>query len=180
MKPSLGLHLRQRRLEIVDVGRARPRGSRTLIGALQAGVLRRERPGSPNTRCASFGKVGEVLIDEGVAGAAEAVEPVLDVGGVARLRHFAVVDEVDAGIGLLPDHLGDRRAHARGQRRAIDRHAFLLGVHHPDQIVRPRQAAGVGGQEALGAAFHRFLPAGTVGYRLGPHQAAPEPLTKVV
>ncbi len=30
--------------------------SRTLIGALQAGVLRRERPGSPNTFCASFGK----------------------------------------------------------------------------------------------------------------------------
>ncbi len=56
-------------------------------------------------------EVGEVLVDEGVAGAAEAVEPVLDVGGVARLRQFAVVDEVDAGIGLLLDHLGDGRAH---------------------------------------------------------------------
>ena len=30
--------------------------SRTLIGALQAGVLRRERPGSPNTRFSSRGK----------------------------------------------------------------------------------------------------------------------------
>ena len=43
-----------------DPGRSRRKtpacGSRTLIGALQAGVLRRERPGSPNTRCASFGK----------------------------------------------------------------------------------------------------------------------------
>ena len=29
--------------------------SRTLIGALHAGVLRRERPGSPNTRRSSIG-----------------------------------------------------------------------------------------------------------------------------
>ena len=31
-------------------------GSRTLMGPVQAGVLRRERPGSPNTRLAISGK----------------------------------------------------------------------------------------------------------------------------
>ena len=40
---------------------------------------------------------------------------------------------------------------------AIDRHAFFLGVHHADEIVRPRQAAGMGGQKAIGAALHGFL-----------------------
>ena len=155
MKASAAFVPAERGLEIVDVGRARPRASRTLIGALQAGVLRRERPGSPNTRLRQAREVGEVLVDEGVAGAAEAGEPVLDVGGVARLRHLAVVDDVDAGLDLLLDDLGHRRAHARGERRRIDRHALLLGVHHADEIVRPRQAAGVGGEEALGAAFHR-------------------------
>ena len=44
-----------------------------------------------------IGEVGEVLIDEGVAGAAKAVEAILDVGRIARLRHLAVIDDVDAG-----------------------------------------------------------------------------------
>ncbi len=101
-----------------------------------------------------IGEVGEVLVDEGVAGAAEAGEPILDIGGVARLRHFAVVDDIDAGRSLLAHHLGDRRADARRERGGLDRHALLLGVHHADEIVRPRQAAGMGGEEALGAALH--------------------------
>jgi len=46
-------------------------------------------------------EVVEVLIDEGVAGAAEAREAVLHIGRVARLGEFAVIDEIDAGIGLL-------------------------------------------------------------------------------
>ena len=48
------------------------------------------------------------------------------------------------------------REHARGERRGIDRHTLLLGVHHADQIVRPRQAAGMGGEKAFGAADHDF------------------------
>jgi len=42
-------------------------------------------------------KVLEVLEDVARARAAEAVQPVLDVGGVAQLRPLAVVDDVDAG-----------------------------------------------------------------------------------
>jgi len=99
-------------------------------------------------------EIGEVLIDEGVAAAAETVEPVLDVGRVARLRHFAVVDQIDAGLGLFAYHLGDRIADARRERGRIDRHAFLLGVHHTDQVVRARQAAGVGGEKSFAAPLH--------------------------
>src|SRR5262249_20731034 len=99
-------------------------------------------------------EVGQVLVNKSVAGAAEAGEPVLDVGGVAWLRHLAVVNEIDAGFDLLRHHLGHRRAHARGERDRIDRHAFFLGEHHADEVGGPWQAAGVGGEEALGAAFH--------------------------
>ena len=97
----------------------------------------------------------QILVDEGVVGAAEATEPVLDVGGITRLAHLAVVDDVDTGGCLLAHDLGHRVGHALRQCRGIDRHAFFLGVHHFDQVVRPRQAAGVGGQKAVGAALHR-------------------------
>ena len=102
-------------------------------------------------------EIGEVLVDEGVAGAAETVEPVLDVGGIARLRHFPVIDEVDAGRRLLLHHLRHGGAHARGQSLRLDRDAFLLGVHHADEIVGPRQAAGMGGQKACRASLHGLV-----------------------
>ena len=98
-------------------------------------------------------EVDEVLVDEAVAGAAEARQPVLDVGGVARLRHLAVVDDVDAGLDLLADDLGHRRADRARRAPRLDRHAFLLGEHHADEVLRPRQAAGMRGEKALGAAF---------------------------
>src|SRR5207244_5323159 len=102
--------------------------SRTLIAALQAGVLRRERPGSPNTRFAWERR--EVLIDERVADAADPCEPVLDVGGIAWLRHFAVVDDIDAGCDLLAHHFGHGLPNACCKCSALDRHAFLLRIHH--------------------------------------------------
>src|SRR5207302_7945570 len=58
-------------------------------------------------------EVREVLIDEGVAGAAETREAILDVSRVARLREFAVIDHVDAGIRLLSHDLAHGGAHAR-------------------------------------------------------------------
>jgi hypothetical protein len=104
-----------------------------------------------------FRKLVHVLIDESVAGAAEAIQPVLDVGGVARLRQFTVIDQIDAGVGLLLDHLGHGLTNPRGQGRGIDRYAFFLGVHRADQVVRPRQATGMGGQKAVGAAQHSVI-----------------------
>jgi hypothetical protein len=86
------------------------------------------------------------------------VQPIFDVGGVARLAHLAVVDDVDAGLDLLFDDCRHCRADARLERGRIDRHPLLLGEHRAHEIVGTRQAPGVGCQEALGAAFHR--PAG--------------------
>ena len=93
--------------------------------------------------------------------AAEPVEPVLDVGGVARLRHLAVIDDVDPGLRLLRDDLGDRSGDARAERGGIDRHALLLGEHHPHQILGPRQAAGMSGEKPFAAAFHGAASAGS-------------------
>src|SRR5262249_22570097 len=41
---------------------------------------------------------------------------------------------------------------------------LLLGVHGADEIVRPRQAAGVGGEEAIGAAGHGGILTALVGW----------------
>ena len=144
---------RERALERRDVV-TRGRGIAHRDRRVAGGGLAARAPGIAEHALGEVREIDEVLIDEGVAGAAEAREPIFHIGGVARLRHFAVVDVVDAGVGLLLHHLRHRFAHARVERGAIDRHALFLGVHHADEVVRPRQAAGVGGQEALGAASH--------------------------
>ena len=67
------------------------------------------------------GIVHQVGIRRRLALAAEAVQAVLDVGRVARLRHLAVVDDVDAGGGRLADDVGHGVANARGERVAARR-----------------------------------------------------------
>src|SRR5271166_994171 len=101
-----------------------------------------------------FWKPDEILVDERSALAAKSVQPVLDVGRVARLAHLTVIDDVDAGLDLLFDDRRHRRSDARLERRHIDRHPFLFGEHRAHEIVRTGQAAGMRRQEALGAAFH--------------------------
>jgi hypothetical protein len=130
-----------RRLHVLDADRP---GAGRRPAPRPAGVAEHLRLGA--------GKVLEVL--EGVAGtgAAEAVQPVLDVGRVARLRHFAVVGDVDPRRGLALDHQLGGGVDRRLERGTVYRHAFFLGEHHPHQPVRPRQAAGMGGKEALGTA----------------------------
>src|SRR6516165_12298250 len=61
-------------------------------------------------------ELGQVLIDKGIAAAAETGQPVLDVGGVARFRHLAIVDEIDTCLDLLLHHLGDGGADPCRQR----------------------------------------------------------------
>src|SRR5260370_360985 len=104
--------------------------------------------------CRPMARSGQSSCSTKPAVAAEAVEPVLDVGGVARLAHLAVIDDVDAGLDLLLDDRRDRVADARFERRRVDRDAFLLGEHRPDQRLGPGQAAGMCGQEPPGAALH--------------------------
>jgi hypothetical protein len=73
-----------------------------------------------------------------LARAAESIEAILDVGGIARLAHLAIAGDGDAGVHLLFDHLGHRPADSPGECGPVNRDALLLGEHHPDQVVRPR------------------------------------------
>ena len=76
------------------------------------------------------------------------------VGAAHRLAELAVVGNVDAELALLLDHIRDRV----GEALRIGGIAFAFAdgdrLAHGDQIRRPRQAAGVGGENAIGAVLH--------------------------
>jgi hypothetical protein len=71
------------------------------------------------------GKILDIGKDIGIALAAEAVEPVLDVGGIARLRLFAIVDDIEARTRLRRNDITDGNADALGKCCIIDRLALL-------------------------------------------------------
>src|SRR5207253_8651043 len=96
----------------------------------------------------------EVRVRRRLAFAAEAVQPILDVGCVAWLRHLAVVDDVDAGGGLARDDLRDGVTDARRERAGLDGDALLLREHHADEIFRTRQASRMRRQKTIAAAWH--------------------------
>ena len=143
----------ERRLEILGVGLGGPRvahGDRPVAG-------RRPAPGSPGVAEDALGQLGEVHevpVLERLARAAEPGQAILHVGGVARLAELAVVDHVHARVRLLPHDLGHRGPGAGGEGGAVDRHPFLPGEHRPHEVLGPRQAAGVRGEEAVAALSH--------------------------
>ncbi len=143
-------------LEMRDIA-CRCRGIFDLDRRVAGRCLAPRSPGVAEHALGEPGKAGEVLVDEGVAFAAEAAQSILDVGGVTRLAHFAVVDDIDARIDLLADHLIHRGCDATFERLRVHRHALFLGEHRPDQVFRAGQAAGMGGQEPIGAALHENL-----------------------
>ena len=75
---------------------------------------------------------------------------------------LAVVADIDPGGDLLGHHPAQRLPAGRGELRRVDRLALRAAHVQPDQLGRPRQAAGVGGQDPLLAPPHgsvsgRFL-----------------------
>ena len=89
--------------------------------------------------------------------AGEAVEAVLDIGGIADLAHLAVGDHVHPGVDLLAHHVRDGAFHAGVERAPVGERAVLLGEQHLGDIRRPRQAADMRGENALGAELHAVL-----------------------
>ena len=85
----------------------------------------------------------------------EAAEPLVHVGDEARLAVFAVIDHVDAELDLLAHDLADRALEPTFVGLLVARG---LRIHHGEQISRPRQAADMRGENAVGAAFHRLAP----------------------
>ena len=97
----------------------------------------------------------------------DAADPVADIGRVRRLAHLAVGDHVDAGRDLLRHDVVDRLDHLglEGVRR--DRLALLAAQNEVDQRLRPRQAAGMGGEDAVGRGLHGVLRPGVVAVSRG-------------
>src|SRR5262249_29614972 len=92
--------------------------SLTLIGAQQAGGSGPPAiaPGpAAREKTGMIEEVGRGPFER--RGLAEAGEAVLQVIDVRDLPHLAVADDIDAGLHLLRDDLGDRFAHAPRQQR---------------------------------------------------------------
>ena len=175
-KRFLDLDRSQRRLHVFDVDGRRPRVSHADRAVAARGAASRtariteDAPGQ-------LWEVRQVLVLQRLADAAEAVQAVFDVRRVARLADLTVIDDVESCRRLLIDHRRHCGADARRQRGLVDRHALFPGEHHPDQVIRPRQAASVRGQKTPLAAFHRSLSRceGAEGRVRRPHGAASTP-----
>ena len=159
------LHRLQRRLEVVDV----------LLEQSLPGVFdRRDRDRIGDRLDVVLGiehlvEVGEALavgaLGERVAGGRverPPLEPGNPLDDVLRpgnaLAELAVADHVDADLGLLADHLGDRLLEVRGVRRGVIALALLLGAQMLPDRLRADQAADVGGENSVGAAVHGVPP----------------------
>jgi hypothetical protein len=82
-------------------------------------------------------------------------KPVLDVGRVTRLRHFAVADYGNARFPLLGHNTSHGSANLGGKQQPVDWLSFLFGVHDLNQFFRARKAAHVSCQEVINAVDHR-------------------------
>jgi hypothetical protein len=68
--------------------------------------------------------------------------------------HLAVVNDVDPELHLLADDAGDGASHARRVGLAIVGLALPLGLDQPEEVGGARQAARMGGEDAVLAALH--------------------------
>ena len=71
-----------------------------------------------------------------------------------RFAEFAVADDIDADLGLLPHHLGDRIFEAIVIAGMIVGFARLFGAQEFLQRRRPDQAADMRGENTIAAALH--------------------------
>ena len=71
----------------------------------------------------------------------------------ARLRQFAVADDIDAKLGLLFDDFRDRPMQFLAERIGIVALAGHAGEQPSRQRQRARQAADVGRDDAVAALF---------------------------
>src|SRR5262249_41367792 len=95
----------------------------------------------------------------------DAGDAVPNVGGVGRLAHLAVADHVDAGCDLPCDDLVDCLGSLRLEHGGIDGAALLPREDEIAQRFRPRQAAGVGCEDAVFAGLHSEYPS-CAGFRV--------------
>jgi hypothetical protein len=100
----------------------------------------------------------EVLADLAPGFAAEARHALGDVGLEADALLLAVVADVDAGLHLRRHCVAHGAVHLGGEDRGVDCLAGLAADQQVGQRVVARQAADVGGQDAIAAVQHGRFP----------------------
>ena len=90
---------------------------------------------------------------------AKAAHPLSDIGLKPNAPLFAVIDHIDAGFRLLRQHVRHAQIDVGVQRALIDRLAGFLIDQHRAEGLAARDAAGVRGQNSIGALVHLLLPA---------------------
>ena len=98
--------------------------------------------------------MGDVAHDRPLVLAAEPAQPIAHVGDEALAALLAVVADVDAGGELRGDDMAGGVGDGRRQHRVVDRLAALARDQQIEQRPRPRQTAGVGGEDAVAAVLH--------------------------
>src|ERR1700761_4677801 len=90
----------------------------------------------------------EILEHVTVAAAAETREPILDVSGVAGLRHLAVINDVQPRLELPVDDELDSARHPLVESGRVERQPVLPTEHELLELVRARQTADVSREES--------------------------------
>ena len=98
------------------------------------------------------------LVDRGAAEGADPGQTVPDIEGVGDLALLAVAHAVDAAGDLLLNDLPNGLGETRIESGLVEGLAAFARCEQRQQIGRARQAADMGGQDAIGAQLHRRLP----------------------
>src|SRR4030095_800145 len=93
--------------------------------------------------------------------AVEAGQAILDVDGVVDTPLLAVVDDRQRGRRLLVHRVEHRGPHARVEGGRGLGPTLLAILQHGHEITRPRETAGVGGEDPVGAAPHTWRSLGS-------------------
>src|SRR5271170_2827635 len=81
-----------------------------------------------------------------------------DVGGVADLTHFAIVDDIEPDLGLALHGSVDGTPHRRIKVRRLERLASILREQDVNDLLRTRQAADMCSENAVGISDHDYRP----------------------
>ena len=159
MNVSAGLLLRaiERTAEHVVFACARPRDGCSAPGPIAFGGLpmRLRRPARAcRSRSANSGKSSRSRGDGRIDSPPNPVHPLRHIHGEADARLLAVADDVDPGLELAGQHVGDRGRALAVQESLVDLFSGLLAQQQVGQMRRPRQAAAMGREDAVVAAQH--------------------------
>jgi len=120
----------------------------------RAGRPMLEKRGEIGEHRRELGEVGLAGAERRGTRAIEAGEAVLDVGGIIAAALFAVIDDVEPAGDLLGNDVGDRAPNRRLEFGRFGSGIVLLLQHELHHLRGPRQAPGMGGENALDAALH--------------------------